>query len=140
MNQKESSSPCMQTHPEVVVAHPSVLVVGVVNALPAGEQQLLVGEDGKQPSVLGAPGAGSQVLQDCHQQSSVEAVPISCKVRPLSSELTVACISSTFCCFQAGEDCFFHVLVSASTWQCVALTGSAKCGQLVMQQAWSCCV
>ena len=31
------------THSEVVVAHPSVLVVGVVNALPAGEQQLLVG-------------------------------------------------------------------------------------------------
>lgn len=68
---------------EVVIAHPDVLVVGVVNALPAGQQQLLMSYDSKQPSVLSAPGAHSQVLQDCHQHSSVEAIPISCKVKLL---------------------------------------------------------
>ncbi len=33
----------MSDHPEVLVAHPGVLVVIVADALPAGQQQLLVG-------------------------------------------------------------------------------------------------
>jgi len=77
------------TNPEVVVAQPDMLVVGVINALPAGQQQLLVCYHSKQPSVLGAPGTHSQVLQDRHQQGSVEAVPISCNLRLLCSVFTI---------------------------------------------------
>ena len=99
----------MSDHPEVVVAHPGMLVIIIADALPAGQPQLLVGYDGKQPSVLGTPVAGSQVLQDCHQQGSVEAVPISCKVTLLLSALKVvcmACILQFVGCWQPGpQDC-----------------------------------
>ncbi len=50
-------------------------------------------------------GAGSQVLQGCHQQSSVEAVPIPCKVTLLFSGLKVlcmACIPQFVGCWQQG--------------------------------------
>ena len=95
----------MSDHPEVVVAHPGMLVIIIADALPAGQPQLLVGYDGKQPSVLGTPVAGSQVLQDCHQQGSVEAVPIPCKVTLLLSALKVlctACILQFVGCWQPG--------------------------------------
>ncbi len=106
------------THPEVVVTRPGVLVVIITNALPAGQQQLLVCYDSKQASVLGAPVAGSQVLQDCHQQGSVEAVPIPCKVTLLFSGLKVLCMSCIlqfFWCFQGNKGWFFHVSVSTGT-------------------------
>ena len=59
--------------------------------------------------MLGAPVAGSQVLQDCHQQSSVETVAISCKTRLLLSAkkvLCMACILQFGGCWQPGpQDC-----------------------------------
>ena len=79
----------MSDHPEVVVAHPGMLVIIIADALPAGQPQLLVGYDGKQPSVLGTPVAGSQVLQDCHQQGSVEAVPLQGDIVVVSTEGTL---------------------------------------------------
>ena len=83
--------------------------------------------------MLGAPVAGSQVLQHCHQQRSVEAVAIPCKVALLLSALKVLCTACISSILQVGQGCFFHVSVSTGTEQHVALRGSAKRGLLVMQ-------
>ena len=80
--------------------------------------------------MLGAPVAGSQVLQDCHQQSSVETVAISCKTRLLLSALKVlctACILQFVGCWQPGpQDCHQQGSVEAVAISCkVALLLSA---------------